>query len=169
MELFEVIEKRRSVRNFEKCDIPKEDIEKILKAGVFAPSGMNIQPFEFIVIDDEEIIKMLGEIVQGCISEASIVIGIIADPSKSKYWLEDVSAVTENMLLAITNLGYASCWIEGTLIPKEEQVKKILRIPTDKKFIIILPIGKEKKETTKKVKKDIKEITHHNYYGNRYF
>lgn len=169
MELFEVIEKRKSVRSYEKCNIPKENIEKILKAGSLAPSGRNIQPFEFIVIDDEKIIKKLGEEVQNCIAEASIVIGIIADPLQSKFWLEDISAVTENMLLAIENLGYASCWIEGTLIPREKQIKELLKIPDEKRFIIILPIGKAKGEISKKIKKDIREITHHNFYGNKYF
>ncbi|MFN4227926.1 MAG: nitroreductase family protein [Candidatus Ratteibacteria bacterium] len=169
MELFEVIEKRRSVRSYEKCNIPKQDIEKILKAGGLAPSGRNIQPYEFIVIDDEKIIKKLGEEVQSCISEASVVIGIIADPQMSKYWLEDISAVTENMLLAIEDLGYASCWIEGTLLPKEDKIKELLKIPKEKRFIIILPIGKAKGEISKKVKKDIREITHHNFYGQKYF
>jgi nitroreductase len=167
MEFFEVVRKRRSIRSYQKINIPKEDIIKILEAGILAPSGRNIQPFEFIVIDDEEIIEKLGEITP-FIKEASVIIGIIADPSQSKYWLEDISATTENMLLAIEDLGYASCWIEGYLLPKEEWAKKLLGIPENKRFIIILPIGKASYVPEKKEKKKISEITHYNRYGIKY-
>ncbi len=167
MEFFEVVRKRRSVRSYQKVNIPKEDILKILEAGVLAPSGRNIQPFEFIVIDDEDLIEKLGEIAP-FIKEASVIIGIIADPSQSKYWLEDISATTENMLLAIEDLGYASCWVEGYLLPKEEWAKKILGIPENKRFIIILPIGKAYQIPQKKEKKKISEITHYNKYGIKY-
>jgi len=167
MEFFEVVRKRRSLRSYQKVNIPKEDIIKILEAGILAPSGKNIQPFEFIVIDNEEIIEKLGEIAS-FIKDASVVIGIIAEPSQSKYWLEDISATTENMLLAIEDLGYASCWIEGYLLPKEEWAKKILGIPENKRFIIILPIGKPYQIPQQKEKKKISEITHYNKYGIKY-
>lgn len=167
MEFFEVVAKRKSVRNLEKIEIPKEDIIKILNAGRLAPSGKNIQPWEFIVIDDEEKIKQLGK-VQSFISDAAVVIGIIASPDESKYWLEDVSAAAENMFLAITALGYATCWVEGTLLRNEDWVKELLGIPDERRFVIILPVGKEKENGKRPPKKELSSIVHHNKYGKKY-
>ncbi len=167
MDFFQVIKKRRSVRKFLKVDIPKEHLLKILEAGRLAPSGRNIQPWEFIVIDDEKIIQQLAEI-QPCLGEVKLLIGVIVDPGMSKYWLEDGSAVIENMLLAITALGYASCWIEGTLLKKEEWAKSLLKIPKEKKFLALLPVGKKSEEVSKPYKKPLSNLTWHNSYGNPY-
>jgi len=166
MDFFEVVKKRCSVREFEKIEIPKEDIIKILDAGRLAPSGRNVQPREFIVIDDKKIIEKLGK-VQEFISNASVIIGIIASPEESKYYLEDVSASAENMLLAITAFGYTSCWVEGTLLRNEDWVKKLLNIPEEKRIMIMLPIGKAKTQQTHP-KKELSEIVYHNQYGKKY-
>lgn len=167
MDFFEVIKKRRSVRSFEKVEIKKEDILKILEAGRLAPSGRNAQVWEFIVIDDENIIKELGKI-QSFISESSVIIGVIMDPEKSNFWVEDASAAIENMLLTITYLGYASCWVEGTLLKKEKWAKELLGIPEEKRLIALLPIGKAKSEVGMPYKKPLSSIVYHNKYGNPY-
>jgi len=167
MEFFEVIQKRRSVRSLEKIKSPGEDILKILEAGRLAPSGRNAQVWEFIVIDDENLIKELGKI-QSFISDSSVVIGVIMNPEESKFWIEDASAAIENMLLTITYLGYASCWVEGTLLKKEEWAKRLLGIPEEKRLIALLPIGKAKSEVEKPYKKPLSSIVHHNRYGQSY-
>lgn len=166
MDVFEAIKKRKSVRSLIKIDIPMDDLEKIVDAGRLAPSGMNRQPFEFIIITDEEVINKLS-IAQSFIKEASAAIAIVADEKESKYWLEDISACAENMFLAITALGYDSCWIEGTLLRKEEESKKILGVPNDKRFVILLPIGKGAVGGSQAIKKSMAEMTHYNKYGNR--
>ena len=119
MEVFEAIRKRRSVRSLVKTDIPMADLEKIVDAGRLAPSGTNAQPREFIIITDSDVIGRLST-VQGFVGDASAIIAIVADDKGSKYWLEDASASAENMLLAIVGLGYDSCWVEGTLLRKED-------------------------------------------------
>jgi len=166
MDLFEAIEKRRSVRSLVKADIPLEDLEKIVDAGRKAPSGTNAQPREFIIITDPGLISKLST-VQGFIREASAVIAIVADDKASKYWLEDVSASTENMLLAIVALGYDSCWIEGTLLRKEDEAKDILGVPKTKRLIVLLPIGKAAAPGRQADKKPFAEITHYNKYGQK--
>jgi len=79
-------------------------------------------------------------LAQGFIRDASAVIAIVADESASRYWLEDVSASTENILLAATALGYASCWVEGTLLRVEDEAKEVLRIPKNKRLIVAIPL-----------------------------
>jgi len=166
MDIFEAIAKRKSSRSLMKTEIPMSDLEQIIEAGRLAPSGMNRQPFEFIIIRDSETISKLG-IVQGFIRDASAIIAIVADEKQSKYWLEDISASTENMLLAITALGYDSCWIEGTLLRKEEEAKGILNVPPDKRLVIILPIGKSAVVGSQAIKKSMAEMTHYEKYGQR--
>jgi len=166
MDLFEAIAKRKSCRSLIKTEIPMSDLEKIVDAGRLAPSGMNRQPFEFIIITDPETISKLS-IVQGFIRDASAIIAIVADEKQSKYWLEDVSASAENMLLAITALGYESCWVEGTLLRKEEEAKAILNVPADKRLVIFLPIGKSLVAGSQAIKKSAGEMTYYEKYGQR--
>jgi nitroreductase len=167
MDVFEAIEKRRSVRSLVQTEIPMSDIEKIVDAGRRAPSGNNAQPREFIIITNSQTIEKLA-IAQGFIREASVVIAIVADESASRYWLEDVSASTENMLLAATALGYASCWVEGTLLRVENEAKAILGVPKDKRLIVAIPLGKSAREGSQANKKPMNEIVHYEKYGQKW-
>lgn len=166
MDLFEAIAKRASVRAFQPVHIPDDHLERILDAGRRAPSGNNRQPFDFIVIRDPVTLKKLAE-AQACIAQASLAIAIVADPSKSQYWLEDVAAATENMLLAITALGYASVWIEGTLLRKEEQLKPVLQVPPQMRLIVLLPIGAPAAEPAQASKRPLSDMVHWERYGRR--
>ena len=165
MELFEAIEKRASVRQLLPVEISDSDLRKILNAGRCAPSGMNAQPLECIVIRDKDTIRKL-EKVQSFIGQASVVIAVVADQS-SRFWLEDAAAATENMLLAITALGYASCWVEGTLVRQEGWAKELLGIPEERRLIILLPVGKPADAPAQKEKKPLADITYSERYGDR--
>jgi len=159
MEVFEAIEQRYSCRDLEPIEVSADDLEKILDAGRRAASGCNIQPFEFMVVKDRQNIEKIAE-AQKFISGASVIIVIVADPDKSQYWLEDVSAAAENMLLAITALGYASTWVEGTIMPKENELKKHFNVPENMRFMIALPIGKPAKPGAQAGKKKLDSMTH---------
>ncbi|MFW6457027.1 MAG: nitroreductase family protein [Planctomycetota bacterium] len=163
MDLFEAIEKRASVRSFSPCDITINELRQIVDAGHRAPSGCNYQPWEFIVVTDKNEVKELGQ-VQSCIGEASAAIAVVADPDASEYWKEDASAAIENMLLAITALGYASLWVEGYVFKNEAVARKILNIPDDKTLLALLPVGRNR-EAAQADKKPLSEITHINRYG----
>jgi len=165
MELFEVIAKRRSIRDYEPVHIPREHLEKIVDVGRLAPSGRNAQPLEYIVITENKLIHELAK-VQDCIGQASAVIAIVADPEVSNFWREDAAAAAENMLLATTDLNYASVWIQGTLEPKEEWAKDLLDVPAGKRLPIMLPLGRAKIPPATK-KKPLAELVHWNHYSNR--
>jgi len=166
MDLFEAIQKRKSVRSLVKTNIPVTDLERIVDAGRLAPSGTNAQPREFIIVTDPDIIRKLS-IVQGFVGNASAIIAVVADDKGSKYWLEDASASTENMLLAIVALGYDSCWVEGTLLRKEDEAKEILEVPETKRLIVLLPIGKAAAPGSQASKKPLADITYYNKYGQK--
>ncbi|MFW6163354.1 MAG: nitroreductase family protein [Planctomycetota bacterium] len=164
MDLFEAIRQRASVRSLEPADIPDEHIEQILDAARRAPSGMNIQPLQYIVVRDRALLEKLGK-VQGFIAQASAAVAIVADPAESRFWLEDASAAAENMLLAIAALGYGSTWVEGTLLRREEWAKEHLGVPDHLRLIILLPIGKPAASPAQAAKKPLSDLVHYERYG----
>ncbi len=166
MDLFEAIEKRASVRTYDAVEVPEADLLKIADAGRRAPSGANRQPLQFISITSAETLKAL-ERVQASFATASAAIGIVADPQASRWWLEDASAAAENMLLAIAALGYASVWVEGTLIKEEDFAKELLSVPNSKRLTILLPIGKATQETPQADKKPLEEVLWRETYGSK--
>jgi len=166
MDLFDAIEKRASVRELRPAEVPEADLERILDAGRRAPSGMNRQPIEFIVIRDRDILQKLAS-AQACIADVGLAVAIVADPRKSQYWLEDVAAATENMLLAIAALGYASVWIEGTLLRAEADHKRVLGVPEEMRLMVLLPIGAAKKPVPQATKRPLVEMLHRDRYGNK--
>lgn len=159
MSIFDVMNKRHSCRELAPVEIPQPDLEKIMDAGRRAPSGLNLQPYDFLVITNKDDLAELA-CAQKFMSQASAAIVIIAHPHESKYWLEDVCAVAENMLLAITAMGYASTWIEGTLRSREDHLKSYFGVPQDSRFMIALPIGKPARKGTQAKKRDLDTIIH---------
>jgi nitroreductase len=166
MELFEAIAKRASVRGYNAVDIPEQDLVRIVDAGRRAPSGGNRQPLQFLLIRRPETLKAL-ERVQPSFATASAAVGIVADPGVSRWWLEDASAAAENMLLAIAALGYASVWVEGTLLKEEKFASQLLGVPSSKRLIILLPIGKAPQETPQADKKPLDEVLWREKYGSK--
>jgi len=166
MDLFEAIEKRASVRSFVPCDIPEEDLLRIVEAGRRAPSGLNRQPREFILIRDPDTLRKLARI-QDCIGQASAAIAVVMDEAASEYWKEDAAAAIENMLLAATALGYASLWVEGRVLMQEQHGKDVLGVPADRRLIAVLPLGKPAEPASQREKKPLCEVLHRERYGQR--
>lgn len=164
MDLFDAIAMRASVRDLKPAEVPDADLERILDAGRRAPSGRNRQPIEFIVVKDAATIKKLAA-AQNCIADVGLVICIAADPAKSDYWLEDVSAATTNMLLAIAALGYGSVWVEGTLMRVEQECKRALGIPEEMRLMVALPIGAPTKAPKQAEKRPLADMVHRERYG----
>ena len=164
MDLFEVIEKRASVREFQPVSVPEKDLLRIADAGHRAPSGRNRQPCQFVLITDRALIERLGA-VQSCIGQASAAIAVLVDDKITEFWKEDAAAAIENMLLAITALGYASVWIEGYVLKNEAMVKEALGVPEKLRAIAVLPIGKPAAEPVQAAKKPLKEMLHRNRFG----
>src|SRR3989339_278486 len=124
MEFFETIEKRHSYRGpFTNEPAKKEDLRKIVAAGLAAPSGCNAQTTRFVIVDDPELLaKICGmHATSAAMQQAKALIVCIVDKEppavyeKLSFAVEDCAAAVENMLLAITALGYASVWIDGWL------------------------------------------------------
>ena len=161
MDALEAIRKRRSVRNYTGDPIPREDLEKIVDAGRLAATGNNKQPWDFIVVTNQEMIHKL-KVAAKWMDKAGAIIAVVLDPT-SRWWLEDGSAAVENMLIASTALGYGSCWLEGYTLPLEDEFKKLLGVPDDKRLLTLVPIGVPV-EWPSKEKKSLAEVIHWEKY-----
>jgi nitroreductase len=164
MDFFEVVERRASVRSFVPCEVSEAELMRILDAGRRAPSGRNVQPWEFLLVREPETLKRLAKI-QACIAEATAAIAVIMDEAASKYWKEDAAAAIENMLLATVALGHASLWVEGYVLHHEDYGKEVLGVPADKRLLAILPIGKPASPPAQAQKKPLEGILHRERYG----
>ena len=127
---------------------------------------MNAQPLQYIVVRDRATIERLAK-VQGFIGGASVVIAIVADPAASKYWLEDASAAAENMLLAMTALGYAGVWLDGVLRFNDlaARIGRLLGVPEEFTVRILLPLGVADEPKAQKEKLPFERRAWFNRYG----
>lgn len=117
MEAIECLMRRRSVRAFKKEQVKREQLEEILKAGEYAPTGMGAQSPVMVVVQDRETIAALSRMnaaVMGMANDpfygAPTVIVVLADPARHTY-VEDGSLVMGNLMNAAFALGVDSCWI----------------------------------------------------------
>lgn len=150
MNTLDAIFARRSYRGkYTDTKVPRKDLKTILDAGLAAPSGCNKQTTSLIAIDDEDILSKLHAVIDppiGTTAPAMICVltqKIVAYSDRT-YYIHDYSAAIENMLLAIVELGYQSCWYEGHITDKDmigRKMADILGVPDDYELICMLPIG----------------------------
>jgi nitroreductase len=173
MDVFEAVGKRYSYRGefFDK-PIPREDLRKIVQAGIQAPSGKNEQTTSFVIVDDPELLKQLSRIINRpvCSSAKAIVVCAI-DPrpvfNDISFAAEDCAAAVENMLLAITALGYATVWLDGVLRFDNvaQRIGQFLGIPSNLQVQIVLPLGSPREPGVQKEKLPFDRRAWFNRYG----
>ena len=166
MNFFEVINKRRSYRGkYQAVKVPREDLKKIMEAGLAAPSGCNKQTTSLICVDDPEVLDKIHAVVTPPVAETApamicvLTQRIVAYRDKC-FATQDYSAAIENMLLAITELGYHSCWIEGHITDDDrlgDEIAKLLNVPDDYELVCILPVGVAESELAGPEKKSFEE------------
>jgi nitroreductase len=159
MEVFEAVQRRRSVRAYAKTPVPDEKLERILEAARLAPSAENIQPWYFVVVTDHEKRKQIAQsrIFAGFQEGSPVVIVGCSDRKASPKWYEiDVAIAMQNMVLAATAEGLGTCWI-GSF--DEGLLKKLLKIPEHFTVVALLTVGypREKLDLTKKIAHPIRK------------
>ena len=174
MNTLDTIINRHSYRGiYQNIPVPREQLEKILEAGCAAPSGCNKQTTSFIAVDDPQVLAKLHHVIDpplGVSAPAMICVltqKIIAYQDRT-FYIHDYSAAIENMLLAITALGYASCWVEGHVTNEKrigEKMANILGVPEDYQLIAYLPVGIPAEEVRGPRKKPLSERAWFNGFG----
>ena len=167
MKTIQAIQTRRSTRRFAYKPIAKDILIQLVDSGRRAPSGRNEQPIEYIVIDDPKAIhEIAGLTDSGRFAEdaGALIILIARDV---KYYIEDGSAASQNVLLAATAQGLASCWIAGDKKYYAAQICARLDVPEDRKLVSILAIGTADEAPTEKPRPPIGEQLHWNRFRAR--
>ena len=150
MNVLEAIGKRHSYRGKFKSDpVPREDLIKIMQAGLDAPSGCNKQTTSLIAVDDPGILKKLHSVIEPPVGETAPAAICVLTQRINAYRdrcfsVQDYSAAIQNMLLAIVELGYQSCWYEGHITDEDkinEKMAAILNVPDGYELVCFLPVG----------------------------
>lgn len=162
MELIQGIYTRRSIRKYKNAEITQQQIDTILKAGMYAPSARNQQPWHFIVINDREILIEIMNVhpYAKMLSEASIAILVCGDQNlelSKDYWVVDCSAATQNILLAAHGLGLGAVWLG--VHPREErksEMRRIFDLPNHIQPLSLISVGvpNEEKDTPERFKQE---------------
>jgi len=178
MDAIETIKKRYSFRGaYKSMPVPREELQKILEAGLAAPSGCNKQTASLIGIDDPRLLEAITKIVKkngfdGNAAPAGVCVLTERIPAYADVYFnaQDYSAAIENVLLAVTALGYASCWVEGQVTENNEtqkEIAKILNIPDKYTVVAFLPIGIPEKEGKKPQYKAFSQRAWFNSFGSQ--
>lgn len=150
-----LLKKRRSIRVYKENKIEDAKINYILKSALLSPSSRSIQPWEFIVVKDEETINKLSRSkINGSdfIKASPLVIAVIADTNKSDVTVEDASIASVIIQLAAEELELGSCWIQiRKRVSKnnkssEQYVREILEIPENYLVESLISIGYKAEE-----------------------
>lgn len=159
MESLRVLKERRSIRRYQKKEVPKDIIEDIIDCARFAPSAINIQPWEFIVITDKKMREKIADITDygKFIKEAPVCVAVFC--KDTKYYLEDGSAATTYILLAAKSYGLGTCWVAGDKKFYSEKIRELLGVPKKYKLISLISIGYPDEEP-QVGKRELKEVLH---------
>ena len=151
MDIFEVFAKRYSHKEgFLPTPVPLADLERIAQAGISAPSGVNRQSVQLVVLPDRAALDPVCAVSpHGGLETAPAAIAVLTDKTvtpegQMNFEKEDYSAVVENMLLAATALGYSSLWLDSPYFnpDREKQARDVLGAPDTYRLWAVLPIGK---------------------------
>ncbi|NLB34661.1 MAG: nitroreductase family protein [Elusimicrobia bacterium] len=162
----EAIEKRVSVRKFSERSLSASDLKKIIDAGRLAATANNIQPVEFIIVQDKDRRKKMSALApkNGPYMEyAPAVIAVISQPET--YYLEDGSASTQNILVMARALGIGSVWIAGDKKDYAPEILRLLGAPADYRLVSLVCLGYPEKDFPTTPKKHPSEVRHWEMYG----
>ena len=162
MNTLKAIKIRRSIRQFKDKLIPKNILETLVDAGRYAATARNVQPWEFILVTDGETLRKIGALTENgrFITNSASCIAVYS--KDTKYYLEDGSAATENILIAAASLGIGSCWVAGDKKPYCAEVSSLLGVPASFKLISLIALGYPAEKEALKIaeKRSLKELIH---------
>ena len=154
--------------------VPREDLARIMEAGLAAPSGCNKQTTYLVAVDDADILAQLRATINPPLKRENAPAAICVLTHREFAYrdkcfaVQDYSAAIENMLLAITALGYASCWYEGHITDDDricDKMAAVLGVPEGYDLVCYLPVGRPDRNVHGVNKRPFEERAWFNRFG----
>ena len=164
MDVFEAIRTVLAVRKYQDKPVAEDLIRRIVEAGRLTASSINGQPWHFIVVEDQDTLRQLGELASSGPYIADAPLAIVVAMEKSRYAVSDASRAVQSMVLTAWSEGVASNWVGfGGL----EAVRPLLGIPDELDVLAILPIGYAAQPAGKgeKERKPLGQVASRGRYG----
>lgn len=151
----QLIISRRSTRKFTDEPLSPEQVETIMKAALMSPSSKSANPWQFLLIEDKEMLDKLSyckksssRLIAGC----ALAIVVLADPLTSDVWIEDSSIASIIVQLQVEDLGLGSCWVQVrerytmSDTPSDEYIRELFDIPMQLQVLSVIAIGHKAQE-----------------------
>ena len=161
MDLLEGIYTRRSIRQYTNQPIEREQLLEVIKAGMWAPSGLNNQPWRFVIVTNGEIRAKLAQQTKYdfIIEKAPACIAAFLDTSAMYHEVKDhlaMGACIENMLLAAHALGLGAVWL-GEILRNADAVRRLLGVSDTMELMAVVALGHPEKRKRTSIRKEISE------------
>ena len=147
---------RRSVRQFKDQKVESDKIESLLRAAMQAPSAINQQPWEFLVVTNKDALVQLSKMspYSAMVEKAPLAIVVLTNKKVMKapaLWQQDAAAATENLLLRAVELELGAVWLGvGTIKEREEYIKQMFNLPENITPFNVIAIGYPEKGNANK-------------------
>ena len=164
MDVFEAVRTLLAVRGYQDKPVPDAVVRRIVEAGRLTGSGMNGQPWHFIVVRDRETLRKLGALASSGRYVAQAPLAIVVATDKSRFAVSDASRAIQSMLLTAWADGVGSNWVGFSGL---EKVNAVLDVPAGLDVLAILPFGYPARPVGrgKKQRKPLREVGHLERYG----
>lgn len=144
--MLETIRSRRSIRRFTEDPIPEEVVDRILEMGTWAPSGLNNQPWRFVVVRETKTKEALAGLTKygSILRSAPVCIAVFLETRESYDRVKDIQAIgacIQNMLLALHALGLGGVWL-GEILKNRKAVERLLEVPETCELMALVAFGR---------------------------
>ena len=160
--VLDAIYSRRSIREYTEEEVPLELIKEIIKAGMWAPSGLNNQPWRFAIVTNKELKKRFEPLTKysRIIKGAKALIPVFIDKNAMYHSTKDhqaIGACLENMLLAAHSLGLGAVWL-GEIIKSDKEIRELLGLGDDLELMAVIALGYPARKDQKSRRRPMEEL-----------
>jgi nitroreductase len=169
MDVFEAVNTLLAVRNYKNTPLPADVVRRVVEAGRLSPSGMNAQPWHFVVVQQPDTLKRLAEVATTgpYLADAAAAIVVAIDDGKNTIHIADAARAIHSMALTAWDAGVGTNWVGfGGL----DRANDIVGLPKEKTVIGIVPLGYPAQAVGrgKKKRKPLSEVASLERYGEPY-
>ena len=160
MDAMEALRTRRSCRKFLDREVDRQLVAQVVDAGRLAATARNEQPWEFIVVTNKAARRRIADLTEygKFIADSPVCIAVMS--KDTKYFLEDGSAATQNILVAAHALGLGACWVAGDKKEFAPDVCRLIGAPAGVRLIALVALGWPASTPGMPSKRALKDVIH---------